>query len=40
MIIEKLYLAVVREIAFENQVVGVVGRAFNDSTKRGIRIVV
>ena len=40
MTIGKLQLAVVREIGFENRVVGVTGRAFNASTERGIRITV
>ena len=35
MTIGKLQLAIVREIGFENRVVGVVGHAFNASTERG-----
>ena len=40
MTIGKLQLAVVREIEFENRVVGVVGRAFNAFVEKGIRIAV
>ena len=40
MTIGKLQLAIVREIGFENQVVGVAGRIFNAFAERGIRIAV
>ena len=39
MIVGKLQLAVVKEIGFENWVVGVVGCSFNASAEREIRIV-
>ena len=40
MTIGKLQVAIVREIGFENWVVGVAGRAFNASVERGIQITV
>ena len=40
MTVGKLQLAIVREIGFENRVVGVAGHAFNASVEREIRIVV
>ena len=39
MTVGKLQLAVMKEIGFENRVVGVAGHVFNASAEKGIRIV-